>query len=367
MRPLSAVLACLLAVPASAQVVGEAASAGSASSAAGASVLSQVPGGVSLPALNPSVGPGALGSPLSAPAASPAPGAPLAALAPSLIVPIDPKTMPDKRRDYTSAEWGQLVEGAKDPGTKAVLNSKPGDNPADPQLMVKMTNGESVEGAFRGLADGKMIFQTGGKFVGLKMDGGDIAEVRRRVDVMFDGANLRPAEVVVHERLPVADPFKDLARYQGRMADIDMRDLDDLKWSAQTVSGRIVKVDGDELELDGPRGRFHISREFHRVDKVALRTEHYSSKDKISSVSAVEGKIPNGGPVEIVLHGGKTVAGRFFGVRRDAEGDYVLIEVAASGGTRFRAYRDFYDLRTPGYGKDALLSGSELIYAAPDK
>jgi hypothetical protein len=81
----------------------------------------------------------------------------------------------------------------------------------------------------------------------------------------------------------------------------------------------------------------------------------------------VEGKIPNGGPVEVVLAGGKTVAGRFFGVRKDAQGSYVLIEVPASGGARFRAYRDFYDLRTPGFAKDALLPGAEPLYAAPDK
>ena len=61
------------------------------------------------------------------------------------------------------------------------------------------------------------------------------------------------------------------------------------------------------------------------------------------------------------------LAGRFFGVRKDSEGSYVLIEVPSSGGTRFRAYRDFHELRTPGYAKGALLAGSELVYAAPDK
>lgn len=367
MRPLATALSCLLAVPASAQVIGEAASAGKASSAPGASAISSVPGGVSAPALSPSLAPGLQGSLLAAPSAAPQPGAPVPALAASLIVPVDPKTLPDKGKDYTPAEWGKLVAGAKDEGTRAVLSSKPGDNPSDPQLSVTLNNGESVSGAFRGLADGKMIFETGGKLVGLSLDAGGINEVRRSVDVMFDGAQLRPAEVVVHSRPQVADPFKDLNRYLGRVVDIDTRDLDDLKWSAQTVSGRIVKADGEEILLEGPKGLSHITREFHRVDKAALRTEHYSSKDQIPSIGAVAGKIPDGGPVEVVLRGGKTVAGRFYGVRTDAEGDYVLIEVPASGGTRFRAYRDFYDLRTPGFGKENLLPGSELIYTAPDR
>lgn len=366
MGPLSALLVFLLGVPASAQVVGEAASAGAGSSAAGA-VVSQVPGGLSAPALSPSLAPGLQGSLMAAPAAAPKPGAPVPALAASLIVPVDRASLPDKGKNHTPAEWGKLVEGAKDEGTKAVLRSMPGDNPSDPRLSVKLNNGESVSGAFRGLADGKMIFETGGKLVGLGMDAGGIAEVRRTVDVMFDGANLRPDEVVVHDRPAVTDPFKDLARYQGRVVDIDMRDLDDLKWSAQTVSGRIVKADGDEIILDGPKGQAHLSRDSHRVDKVALRTEHYSSKDKITTIAGVEGKIPNGGPVEVVLAGGKTVTGRFFGVRKDAQGAYVLIEVPASGGTHFRAYRDFYDLRTPGFGKDSLLPGAEPLYAAPDK
>lgn len=366
MRPLSAVLACLLAVPASAQVIGEAASAASGSSAAGA-VVSQVPGGLSSPALSPLEASGLRGSLLAAPAAAPKPGAPVPALAASLITPIDPAALPSKGRDYTPAEWSKLVSGAKDDGTRAVLNSMRSDNPSDPRLTVKLNNGESVSGAFRGLADGKMIFETGGKLVGMKMDGADIAEVRRRVDVMFDGSNLRPDEVVVHDRPAVADPFKDLARYQGRVVDIDTRDLDDLKWSAQTVSGRVVKANGREILLDGPKGEVHLSREFHTVDKIALRTEHYSSRGKISSISAVAGGIPDGGPVEVVLNGGKTVTGRFFGVRKDAQGDYVLIEVPTAGGTSFRAYRDFYDLRTPGFGKEALLPGAELLYSAPGK
>ena len=141
MRPLSTIFACLLAVPASAQVVGEAASAGKGSSAAGASV-SRVPGGLSSPSLSPSLAPGLQGSLLLAPAAAPTPGAPVPALAASLIVPIDAASLPNKGRDYTPAEWSKLVSGAKDDGTKAVLSSLRSDNPSDPRLAVTLNNGE---------------------------------------------------------------------------------------------------------------------------------------------------------------------------------------------------------------------------------
>jgi len=366
MKPLSAALVFLLAVPASGQVIGEAASAASGSAAAGA-VVTLVPGGVSAPALSPSSALGVLGF-LSTPAAAPKPGAlPAAALAPLRIMPIDAKTLPDAGKNFTPAQWETLVAGEKDEGVKAVLRSMPGNNPSDPRLTVKLHNGESVQGAFRGLAGGKMIFESGGKLVGLGQDAGNIAEVRRQVDINFDGATLRPGEVVVHDRPAVADPFKDLARYQGRVVDLDIRDLDDLKWSAQTVSGRLVKADGAQIVLEGPKGKTTLSREDHRVDKASLRVEHYSSRDKISTISDVAGKIPNGGPVEVVLAGGKIVKGRFFGLRKDAGGDYALIEVPSSGGTIFRGYRDFYDLRTPGFGKDALLPDAETVYAAPDK
>lgn len=354
-----------MAAPASAQVIGEAASAATGSSAAGAAVTI-VPGGVSAPALSPSLAPGLQGS-LSAPAAAPKAGAPVAALEPSLITPVDAKSLPDKGKNFTPAQWEALVAGAKDDGVKAVLSSMPGGNPSDPQLTVKLNNGESVHGAFRGLSGGKMIFESGGKLLGLGQDAGSIAEVRRRVDINFDGATLRPGEVVVHDRPAIADPFKDLARYTGRVVDLDVRDLDDLKWSAQTVSGRLVKADGQEIVLEGPKGKTTLSKEDHRVDKAMLRVEHYSSRDKIATISDAAGKIPNGGPVEVVLAGGKTVKGRFHGVRKDADGDYALIEVASSGGTIFRGYRDFFDLRTPGFGKEALLPGAETVYAAPDK
>lgn len=360
------VFVCFLAVPAPAQVVGEAASSASRGSSAGA-VVTSVPGGASFSALSPSLTPGLQGLQLSAPAVAPRPDAAVPVLAASLIIPVDPAALPDKGKHYAPAEWSKIVEGVKDEGAKAVLRSMPGDNPADPQLKVTLANGESVRGSFRGLADGKMIFQSGKNLVGLSLEAGGISEVRRVVDVLFDGVNLRPDEVVVHDRAPVADPFAALSRYGGRVVDVDMRDLDDLKWSAQTVSGKVVKAGDGEILLEGPKGSARISREFHRVDKIALRTEHYSSRGQIASISGVEGMIPNGGPVEVVLPGGKTVAGRFFGVRSDAQGAYVLIEVPASGGTSFRAYRDFIDLRTPGYVKGSLLPGSEILYAVPDK
>ena len=53
------------------------------------------------------------------------------------------------------------------------------------------------------------------------------------MDLIFDGATIRPDEVVVHSRQPIADPFKDMAAYMGRVVDMEIRDLDDLKYSAQ--------------------------------------------------------------------------------------------------------------------------------------
>ena len=290
------------------------------------------------------------------------------ALAASLIAPIDPKTLPDKGKHYTPAEWGKLVAASNDDGTKAVLRSMAGDNPADPRLNVKLKNGESVDGAFRGVAAGKLVFESGGKLLGLGLDSGDIAEVTRKVDFIFDGAVLRPGEVTVFGGPAVVDPFKDLAAYMGRVVEVDMRDLDDLKYSAQTFTGKVVKADGKEVLLSGPNGMTHIQKEFHRVDAVSLRTEHYSSYGKIASISAVEGKIPDGAPVELVLMGGKKVLGRFRGLRKDAEGSFVVIETEESGAARFRAYRDFHDLRTPGYDEGEMLPGSQPLYTlAPSK
>lgn len=366
MRPLLAALVVLTALDARSQVVGDSANAASSSRAGGAGVVGSVPGALSAPALTPASLSPSLAASL-APSAAPVPGAPIPALAPSAIIPIDPAAMKAKGRDYTSEEWGKLAAGAKDDGTRAVLNSKPGDQPSDPQLTVTLAGGERLQGAFRGLADGKMIFQTGGKLVGLQMDAGNIAEVRRTVDVLFDGANLRPDEVVVHDRAPVVDPIKDLGRYKGRWLDVNVRDLDDLKWSAQTVSGRVVKADKDEIVLESPKGLSHIQREFQRVDKAVLRTEHYSSRGQVSSISGVDGHVAIGQPVEVLQLGNKTTKGRYFGLRHDKEGDYVLIEVPAFGGTRFRAIRDFVDMRTPGYTKTgALIDGGETVYVAPD-
>lgn len=362
MRPLYATLFCLLAVPSSAQVVGEAASAATGSSAASA-VVSQVPGGVGAPAMSPTLAPGLQGSLLAAPAAAPTPGAPVPALAASLITPIDAKTLPSKGKDYTPAEWGKLVASSKDEGTKAVLRSMSGDNPSDPRLTVKLKNGESVSGAFRGVAAGKMVFESGGKLLGLGMDSNDIGEVTRSVDLIFDGATLKPGEMTVYGGPAVVDPFKDLAAYVGRIVDVDMRDLDDLKYSAQTFTGRVVKADGKEVLLASVNGTTHIQREFHRVDAVSLRSEHYSSYGKISSIADVEGKVPVGTPVELVLMGGKKVLGRFRGLRKDAEGSFVVIETEESGATRFRAYRDFHDLRTPGYSEGEMLPGIEPLYS----
>ncbi len=366
MRPLSTVVACLLAVPSSAQVVGEAASAATGATAAGA-VVSAVPGGLAAPAMSPALAPGLQGTLLSAPAAAPAPDAPAPALAASLITPIDPKTLPDKGKDLTPAEWGKLVEASKDEGTKAVLRSMSGDNPGDPQLTVKLKNGESVSGAFRGLADGKMVFSSGGKLLGLGLDSGDIAEITRSVDMIFDGAVLRPAEMTVFGGAPVVDPYKDLAAYKGRIIDVDVRDLDDLKYSAQSFSGRLVKADGEEIQLVSAAGTTHIQKQYHRLDAASLRTEHYSSYGRITTIADVEGKIPQGAPVELVLMGGRKVLGRFAGVRKDAEGSFVVIETEESGATRFRAYRDFHDLRTRGYDEGSLLPGAQPLYSNPDK
>ena len=352
MRPLAALLSLVVSLPAVAQVVGEAGAAGPGTVGSAAGVAT-VPTALSAPTLSPAVTPGLAGTLLAPPAPA--------------LVPMDLSDLPIKGRDYTSDEWGKMVAATKDPGVKAVLASKPGDNPSDPLLTVKLKDGETVHGAFRGLADGKMVFETGGKFVGLKLDGGGIAEVSRQVDVMFDGATLKVEDVVVHSAAPVIDPFKDLARYQGRFVDVDTRDLDDLKWSAQTVSGRLLKADGEEIVLEGAKGKYTLSKEFHRVDKVSLRTAHYSSKDQIATIADVAGKVPDGAPVEVVLDGGKAVFGRFFGVRRDAAGPYVLLEVPSAGGTRFRAFRDFRELRTKGFAKGGLLEDSETVYEAPDK
>lgn len=359
MRPLAGLLVFILAVPSSAQVVvGEAAAAGS-SSAAGA-VINQVPGGLAAPALSPS---------LALPAASvaPAPGAPVPALAPSLITAIEAKDITSKGMDFTPTQWAGLVEKSKDEGTKAVLRSMTGDNPADPRLSVTLKNGEKIDGAFRGVAGDQMVFEAGGKLQGLGLDSGSIAEITRTVDLMFDGSVLKPGEVTVFGGPAVVDPFKDLASYMGRIVEVDVRELDDLKYSAQTFSGRVVKADGKEIQLASVRGTSFIQKEFHRVDAVSLRTEHYSSYGKIADITAVEGKVPLGAPVVLIQMGGKKVPGRYRGLRKDTEGPFVVIETDESGGSRFRAFRDFHDLRTPGYDEGELLPGSEPLFSLAGK
>ncbi len=354
MRPLSTVLSLLLAVPSSAQVViGEAAAAGG-SSAAGA-VINQVPGGIAAPALTPAL--------LPAASVAPAPNAPVPALAPSLITAVD--AVPVK--NLTPTEWSGLVDKSKDEGTKAVLRSMTGDNPSDPRLSVKLKNGETIDGAFRGVSGDKMVFESGGKLQGLGLDSGSIAEITRTVDLMFDGSVLKPGEVTVFGGPAVVDPFKDLGQYMGRIVEIDVRELDDLKYSAQTFSGRVIKADGQEIQLVSVKGTTHIQREFHRVDAVSLRTEHYSSYGKIADITAVEGKVPLGAPVVLVQQGGKKVNGRYRGLRKDAEGSFVVIETDESGGSRFRAFRDFHDLRTPGYDEGELLPGSEPLFSLAGK
>lgn len=366
MRPLLASLLALSAVSASAQVYGDSANAAS-SSRSGGGAVGLVPGVVASPQLAPALADPSMAASIDA-TRGPDLGAAVPALVPSAIMPIDLSSMKAKKRDYTPAEWAKMTAESKDAGTRAVLASKPGDLPGDPRLSVTLSNGEKLQGAFRGLAEGKMVFETGGKLVGLQMDAGNIIQVRRTVDVMFDGANLRPDEVVVHDSPPVSDPFSGLGRYKGRWLDVDVRDLDDLKWSAQTVSGRVVKADKDEIVLEGPKGLTHIQREFHRIDKAVVRHTHYSSRGQISSISGVDGQVAVGQPVELLLSGNKTLKGRYFGLRHDAEGDYVLIEVPSFGGTTFRAVRDFVDLRTPGYTKTgALVEGGETVYTAPDR
>ena len=357
MKPLAAALSCLLTVPVSAQVIGEAASAGTAGASASAAVAA-VPGALTAPAMNPSVA-GAL----LAPAAAPAPGAPVPALAPSLITPIDPAALPSKGKDYTPESWAKLVSDTKDEGSRAVLRSMTADNPSDPQVKVTLKNGESIDGRFRGVAKDKLVFEQSGKLLGLGLGSGDIAAVTRSVDLWFDGATLRPAEVPVFGGPVVVDPFKDLSAHVGRIAEIDTRDLDDLKYSAQTVRGRIVKADGKEILLESANGTTHIQKEFHRIDAISLRTRHFSSYGKIGAIAEVDGHVPLGAPVELVAQGGKKTLGRFRGVRKDADGPYVVIETDESGGSKFRAFRDFYDLRTPGYDEGELTPGSELVYA----
>jgi hypothetical protein len=338
--------------------------AGTARASVGAGASISAGAGLTVPQLTPSL------QPLSgAPALAPTPAnlAAAAALPASAITPIDPSRLPDKGRDYSGAEWAKLAASAPGEGARAVLRTmRPGSNP---QLTVTMADGSAVSGSFLGLAGDKLAFSAaGGKLLGVDMNTRDIVEVRRMADVWFDGGTLRPEEVVVHSRPKgVADPFRDLDAFKGQELELDVRDLDDLKWSAQTVSGRLVSADGDEILLDGPKGRTHVSKEFHRVDRARARRAHFDSKGQVGSLSEVNARILPGTPVEVAQGLREPAKGFFRGVRSDAEGDYVLLETPNADGTvTMRAYRGAAWVRTQGYKAGALIDGAEALYAAPD-
>jgi len=365
----AALLLAFLSPAASAQVRVDAAAAAAASAPGAASVtsalsapavsLTPVPTAVSAPALAPSLS-AAAAAPLA-----PAAGAP-AALAPSAIAVIDPASLPDAGRHYTGAEWAQVAASAPDEGARAVLRSMTGG--ATPELSLKFADGESVSGSFRGIAGGKMAFASGGRLLGVDMNTRDITEVVRHADVLFDGGDLRPEDVVVHSRpAAVREPFKDLAAYKGRWLEIDALDRGDKKrFTAQTISGRLVKADGEEIELDGPKGRSHIFAEDHVVEAVRERFAHYDSRGQVGALSEINARILPGTPVEALILKRAPVSGLFRGVRSDREGAYLLLEVPDSdGSTTMRAYRDVVSVRTPGYRAGELLPGAAPVYAAP--
>ena len=362
--PLAAALTLLASGPACAQRLAEAGTAAlSAESGASAPAARPVPGFLSAPALSPSLSaPSAVvaGTP-AAPLAAAAPSA-NAALPPSALTPIDPATLPEAGKHYTPTEWNGLVAATPGAGAKAILKSMSNAPSASPQVRVTLADGEKVEGRFRGMNGDSMVFESAGKLLGLNRNNLDVTSVSRLVDVIFDGATYRPAEVVVHDRPSVADPFKDMAAYKGRVVDMDIHDLDDPKWSRQTVSGRVLKADGGTVELEGPKGITHVQREFHQIDSVALRTEHYASRGQIGTIDDVNAKVPLGAPVELTLAGGKSAKGLFRGVQRDATGSFAVIEGADGS---FRGFRDFADLRTSGYTAGGLLPGGEPLYARP--
>ncbi|MDE2141574.1 MAG: hypothetical protein KGL74_05395 [Elusimicrobia bacterium] len=351
--PLTLLLCALAAGPGAAQMNAEAASA---ADGAGAASARPVPAFVSAPALSP---------PLSAPAGTPA--APLSAAAPSAVspmppsalIPVNPAALPAAGKHYTPSEWKGLVASTPGDGAKAILKSMSNAPASSPQVRIALADGEKLDGRFRGMNGNQMVFESAGKLIGLDRGNMDVTGVRRLVDVIFDGAAFRPAEVVVHDRPAVADPFKDLAAYKGRVVDMDIHDLDDPKWSRQTVSGRVMTADGESVQLQGPKGVTHVQREFHQIDAVSLRTEHYSSRGNVGTIEEINAKVPLGTPVELTLPGGKTAAGAFRGVQRDASGPYAVLEDA---GGFFRGYRDFGDLRTAGYVAGGLMPLSEPLY-----
>lgn len=351
----------LLAVPAFAQRVEVAPARAAGGGAPAAAAVSAVPAGLAAPAFAPALSAAAasgVAAPLAAAAAAPA------ALAPSAITAIDPASLPSAGKHYTGDEWAKLTAAAPDDGARAVLRTM--HNGSSAQLSVKLANGESLNGSFLGIAGDKLAFKSGGKLVGLDMSSRDILEVRRMADVWFDGGTLRPEEVVVHSKpAAVADPFKDLAAYKGRYLEIDVREHDDPKrWTAQTFEGRLRKADGQEVELDGPKGVASMSKEFHVIEAVRERVPHYDSKNQVSSLSDVNAHIPAGALVEVEILKKPAAKGLFRGVRSDPAGDYVLLEVPnADGSTTMRAYRDALAVKTQGYAKGGLMAGSATVYA----
>jgi hypothetical protein len=326
-----------------------------------ASTVLPVPPGMSTPSLNV---PGTNltgGGPAVLSAPAPSVNAPMPA---SALVTIDPKSLPQAGRDYTPTDWGKLVAATPGEGAKAILKSMNDTPVSDPQLRVTLADGEKLDGRFRGLNGGRMVFESEGKLLGLDLKNMDVTRVSRLVDVLFDGSQVRPAEVVVHDRPAVADPFKDLGAYKGRVVEMDIRDLDDMKWSRQTVSGRIVKADGKTVELKSAKGTTTVSREYHQIDSVSLRTEPYSSHGKITTIADVNDEVPIGTAVVLTFPDRKTVSGLFRGVRKEARGLYAVIETPDG---KFRGYRDFYDLRTQGEAAAGLLPGSETLYAHPEQ
>jgi hypothetical protein len=351
--------AVFAAAPAGAQMNAEAGtSALSAESGASAAAARPVPGFVSAPALSPS---------LAAPSAAGIPSAPLAAAVPSAAAPmpasalavIDPASLPDSGKHFTPAEWNGLVSATPGAGAKAILKSMSNSPASSPEVHVSLADGEKVDGRFRGMHGDSMVFESAGKLIGLNRNNMDVTSVKRLVDVIFDGSAYRPTEVVVHDRPAVKDPFTDMAAYKGRVVDMDIHDLDDPKWSRQTVTGRIVKADAESVQLESAKGITHVQREFHQIDSVSLRTEHYASRGQIGTIEEVNARVPLGAPVELTLAGGKSAKGFFRGVQRDASGPYAVIEDA---GGAFHGFRDFVDLRTAGYVAGGLLPLSEPLY-----
>ncbi|MFI5363290.1 MAG: hypothetical protein ACHQ49_15090, partial [Elusimicrobiota bacterium] len=279
---------------------------------------------------------------------------------PPALRTIDPASLPEAGLLRTPEEWSEL--SARSPaGAKAVMNSKSNASAANPILRVELADGEKVSGGFLGLDGDKMVFESEGKLVGLDRNHSGVTKVSRLADVVFENGDRSPAEVVLHDQPAlVVDPFKDLAAYKGRVVDIDISDLDDPQFSRQTVTGRIVKVDGETVLLEGPKGPVRVQREYHQIDSVAQHSEHYASRGKIAATSDLNGAVPGGTPVELALRGEKSAKGLFRGVHQDSEGQYVLLETP--NGT-FRGYRDIVDLRTTGPSAGGALPGGEVLYA----